>query len=125
MCNDFLLLDLGTEIRTTTVISDCTDVYNITSDSRSHQQGVISLKVPTSASESDVKLTFDKNVNEIKVRNSKSVTCNGNVCSFTYKSNEPLRNGQTFEVLLWIGLESASHTQIIGYEFNSEKICGI
>ena len=125
MMNTFLL-DLGNNQNPTeNVISDCTDVYTISSEWDTGQTGIISFIVPTATSESNVKITFDKNVNGIKARKGKNEKCSGKVCTFTQRGREPLKKGQKLELLHRVGLESAGRAQIIDVEFNGEKICGI
>ena len=51
------------------------------------------------------------------------VTCNGNVCTFTYNVREPSKDGEKLELYLWIG-KAGQNYQIVGYEFNGQKICG-
>ena len=112
-------------LRTETITPDCSAHYDINSDSRARQQRVISLKVPTTTSESYGQITFNKNVEELQGNNGVLVSCFENACDFTYEGNEALRDGQTVELMLWIGHESSDDTEIIGYEFNGEKICGV
>ena len=89
------------------------------------QKGNFHFLVPIDTSECNVKITFDKNVNGIKVRNGKNEQCDGKVCTFSHRIKKPLSKGQTLELAHRIGFESGGQRQVIGFEFNGEKICGI
>ena len=106
-------------------ISGCNDAYSVSSDWESGQKGIISFIVPAATSECNLKITFDKNVKAIKVRNGKNETCNGKVCTFTHRLKEPLRKGQNLELVHRIGFESEGRRQAISLEFNGREICGI
>ena len=111
--------------RLSNFISDCKDVYTVQSQRGTNQNGIISFKVPATTSELNVKITFDKDVNEINVRNIGHVKCEGKVCTFTHKiTDDPLTKGQKLKFNHWMRFDSEGQRQLIDFEFNGEKICG-
>ena len=82
------------------------------------------IKVPTATSVWEVTANFDQNINSILVRDGKDEKCNGKVCTFTHKREKPLDEGQILELVHRMGFDTEP-PQLIGLEFNGEKICGI
>ena len=69
-------------------------------------------------------ITYDKNVTGIKVWKGKNEECVGKVCTFIHRKEEPLEKGQTLQLVHRLGIETEV-PQVIGLEFNGEKICEI
>ena len=73
-----------------------------------------------------MKLTFDKDVNEINVRNIGHIKCEGKVCTFTHKvTDDPVTKEQKLKFRHQMTMASEGRRQLIDFEFNGEKICGI
>ena len=68
-------------------------------------------------------LDFDNIVNGINVQNGKNEQCVGNICTFTNRKEELLEEGQILKFVNRIGFDTEP-PQLIGLEFNGEKICG-
>ena len=104
--------------------NSCADAYNVTSEWGTGQNGMISFIVPKVTSESNAKITFDKNIKGINVaRYGKDENCIGKVCTFKFKSRNPVKKGQKLDLIHRIGLESEGHAQMIEFVFNEERIC--
>ena len=102
----------------------CADAYNVTAEWGTGQNGIISFIAPNDISESNAKITFDKNVDGIRVaKYGKNENCNGEVCTFTFKSRNPVEKGQKVELIHRIGLESEGQVEMIEFVLNEERIC--
>ena len=84
---------------------------------------MISFLVPTATSECNVKITFDKDVKGIKVRNGQNEKCDGRICTFTHRVRKGLKKGQKLELIHRIALKSPGAADVTDLEFNDEKIC--
>ena len=104
-------------------IADCNGAYSLKSEWGTGQNGVISFLVPTATSECNVKITFNKDVKGIKVRNGQNENCDGRVCTFTHRVKKGLKKGQKLELVHRIALESPGAADVTDLEFNGEKIC--
>ena len=103
----------------------CSDIHTVKSEYGTGQSGDFSFTVPTTASEPKIEITFDKDIKDITVRHGKNVKCEGKVCTFIYRSRQPLRKGQKLKLEYRLGLVSPGEAQLNAFEFNGENICGI
>ena len=87
------------------------------------QKGIFSFLVPTTTTEINIKVTFDNDVKGLKIKNGRNEVCNGNICTFTYKSSEPLKKGQKLELQDRMSLGSDGSRMVTALEVNEEKLC--
>ena len=104
-------------------IPECDNTYILTSVWSTGQKGTISFEAQAPKSESTVKITFDKDINGIRVKNGKNENCKGEVCTLTYKVRKPSEKVQKLDLLHRLGLESEGSAKMIALEFNGDQIC--
>ena len=106
-------------------ISDCSGAHSVSSAWGTGQKGVVSFTVPTTTSECSVKITFDRDIKDIKVRGGKNEKCEGKVCTFTHRVRKSLTKGQKLDLQYRLGFNSNMDAMVTEIEFNNEKICAI
>ena len=109
------------------LFSDCLEINEKTTASWSKGQTArLSIKVPKATSGWKIKMIFDKDItnSKIKVYGGKNLECDGKMCTFTNATAKSLNKDENFSVGMRNSEAKNTEINIVGIQFNDEIICG-
>ena len=109
------------------LFSDCLEINEKTTASWSKGQTArLSIKVPKATSGWKIKMIFDKDItnSKIKVYGGKNLECDGKMCTFTNATAKSLNKDENFSVGMRNSEAKNTEINIVGIQFNDETICG-